>query len=134
VQQARIQTRPQRPSRGTCRLLVVVGLVVVLASGCGSGVAGGDCSGGTLDGNHCVPYTPGERVARVVEATAIDESRPFTDVTCRVVGTVAQCNGKAADGNTVRAAFRVVETQPLVPLCPSPAHPSRRRGPFCPGG
>ena len=117
---------------GTWQILGLGIALLGVLPGCGQ--AAGDCSGGTLDGDHCVQYTPGERVARLVEATAIDESKPFTDVTCHVAGSVARCSGKAADGNTVRAAFRVVETQPLVPFCPSPAHPDRPHGPFCPGG
>jgi hypothetical protein len=113
--------------------------LIATSTGCGANVSGADCSGGTLDGDHCVQYSPDERVAQLVEATALDESKPFTDVTCHVAGSlvagaVAQCSGKAADGKTVRATFRVVETQPLVPLCPSPAHPNRPRGPFCAGG
>ena len=114
------------------RILALGFVLLWILPGCGQ--AEGDCSGGTLDGNQCVQYTPGERVARLVEAIAIDESKPFTDVTCHVAGSVAQCSGKNADGNTVTAAFRVVETQPLVPLCPSPAHPNRPHGPFCAGG
>jgi hypothetical protein len=114
--------------------LLAAFLLIAISTGCGANVSGADCSGGTLDGDHCVQYTPGERVAHLVEATALDESKPFTDMTCYVADSVAQCSGRAADGNTVRAAFRVVETKPLVPLCPLSAHPNRPYGPFCPGG
>jgi hypothetical protein len=118
--------------RGVALMMVVV--LGVVASGCGNDSARGrDCSGGVVEGDHCVPYSTGEKVAQEVARWPVPpfDEDPLTDVTCRVSGERATCEGTRNDGERVTVRFTIHADGSLSALCVSPKHPNPPPNIFC---
>ena len=117
------------------RIAASMSLLVVASTGCGQ--MAGDCSGGALHGDHCVPSTPADNAAWILGGMPVPprNSRPLAHPKCSVRGSVADCQGFDATGRLIRAKFRIVtpDRQPetLAPICPSAKHPDRPTSVFC---
>jgi hypothetical protein len=115
--------------------VVVVVALALAVSGCGNDSARGrDCSGGVIvDDGDCVPYSAGEKVAQQVAQMPVPpfNEHPLTDVTCRVSGKRATCDGRRNDGQRVTVRFTVQADGSLAALCVSPQHPDPPPNIFC---
>ena len=119
---------------GGRRTLLAAVVGAVLVAGCGhDSTAGRDCSGGVVDGDHCVPYSAGEKVAQEVAQWLLPpfDAPPLTAVTCRVTRQLATCDGTRNDGKQVRVRFTIHADGSLAPLCVSPEHPHPPPNIFC---
>jgi hypothetical protein len=124
--------RSARSSAVAFGLVVVVALIAV-STGCDANVNGGDCSGGELNGDHCVPYTPAENAARRLAQMPIPplHGHPLVNVTCRGIGTVVTCDGQTEDGRWIRSLrFRFDSNGFLEPVCKMPPE-GRLQNIFC---
>jgi hypothetical protein len=119
-------------------LVLLVGLCAVLA-GCGATGTqeGGECSGGEIHGDHCVPYSAGQEAALILGGMPIPPRNeyPQRTPTCSVKGDVATCEEFDHMGNLIRAQFKIVtregRSNTLEPICPSAKHPNRSGSVFC---
>jgi hypothetical protein len=117
------------------RLLLPLLAAACLGGGCGK--MAGDCSGGALHGDHCVPNTPADNAGLILGGMPVPprNSRPLAHPKCSVRGRVADCQGFDATGRLIRAQFRIVtpdhRSETLTPICPSAKHPDRPTSVFC---
>lgn len=102
-------------------LLVVAIAGTITLAGCGYNDAKGrDCSGGVVDGDHCVPYTAGQKAAMQVAQMRIPplDGDPLVNVTCHVDGGMAICSGQTRDKRWIRGQqFTVDSRGALQPVC-----------------
>jgi hypothetical protein len=93
----------------------------------------GDCGGHQLHGECSGPYTAAERAAIQVEEMAVPpfNSYRLTEVTCRLSGERATCDGTRNDGRRVRVRFTVGRHGHLSPLCVSPPQGIQQPNIFC---
>lgn len=126
----------QRP-RVMYRSFTLLVLLAVASTGCLGQSVQGDCSGGALHGNHCVPDTPGAKAALILGAMPIPPRNeyPQRTPTCSVKGEIATCEEFDHMGNLIRARFKIVtrrdRSDTLAPICRSATHPSRPTSVFC---
>jgi hypothetical protein len=109
--------------RGAFLVLAIVGTITL--AGCGHNDAKGrDCSGGVVDGDHCVPYTAAQKAAIQVAQMRIPplDGDPLVNVTCHVGGGLAICKGQMPDKRWIRGQrFTVDSRGALEPACQEPA-------------
>jgi hypothetical protein len=113
----------KKPMGRVSLLVVAIGGTIMLA-GCGHNDAKGrDCSGGVIDGDHCVPYTAGQKAAIQVAQMRIPplDGDPLVNVTCRVGEGMAICKGQMPDKRWIRGQrFTVDSRGALEPVCREP--------------
>jgi hypothetical protein len=120
------------------RIAACLSLLAIASTGCGAAsLNGGECSGGEVHGNQCVPYTAADKAALILSGIAVPprNGRPLANIKCTVRGSVADCQGFDATGRLIRAQFRIVtpdhRSETLMPICPSAKHPDRPTSVFC---
>jgi hypothetical protein len=98
-----------------------------------AGVLAGCSWSGTTGEDAVRPQPVNRKVAAQIENMRVPPFDTFrlVAVRCSVRGSLALCHGKAPNGKTLPAVFRIQRDRSLVAVCVSPQTPVARPNVFC---